>query len=48
LTVRVDAALDFRDALVVSQDHRGDRNGATDYDGYDRHEKSTQTDNRID
>jgi hypothetical protein len=46
--IRIDAALDLRDALLVLQDHRHDRNRATYDDGYDRHQQSAQANDAID
>jgi hypothetical protein len=47
-TVWIDAALDLRDALLMPQDHRRHGNRATYDDGHNRHQQSTQTDDRID
>src|SRR5580698_222504 len=42
-SIRIDAALDLRDPLLVLQDHRHDGNHAAYDDGHNRHQQSTQT-----
>jgi hypothetical protein len=46
-SIRIDATLDLRDALLVLQDHRDDGNDAAYDKGHDRHQQSTQTHDRI-
>src|SRR5215471_1902430 len=46
--VGIDAALDFREALVMAVNHPGDRDRAADEDGADRNQQSSQTEDGID
>jgi hypothetical protein len=46
-SIRVDAALDLRDTLLVLQDHRRNRDRAAYNDGHNRHQQSTQAYDRI-
>ena len=47
-SVGVDAALDFREALLVANNHRGDGDRSSYEDRDDRYQERAQTRNRVD
>jgi hypothetical protein len=47
-SIRIDAALDLGDPLLMPENHGRDGNRATHDDGHNRHQQSAQAYNRID